>query len=317
MSNLVSVIIPVYNRQKYIAECIQSVYDSSYSNIETLIIDDGSTDNTLEISKDLEKQYPNIRIFVSQHLGVSAARNIGIEAAQGKYLFFMDSDDVIHPRLLETLVDALESGKAEIAGTYSRGIPEKYWDKVPELIARETGSGDVVYRNYEESLEAIFSGGTAFSTGGVMLSKELIGDTRFRTDLFIGEDFYFAYENLLKQVGTALLNRCWYYGRLHENNSSWSFGYAGFRNRLYRRELVWKSEEAHGRQEYAKRQKREGFYFCITCLRKNKPYSEDCKKMRKVLREYKRELFPALKLKHKLAYYVFVYFPFASFIFKQ
>ena len=267
MDELVSVIIPVYNRQKYIEECVQSIFDSSYSNFEIIIIDDGSTDCTLEICRELEKQQSSVRLLETEHAGVSAARNAGIDAAQGEYILFVDSDDVIHPRLMGTLVDALKNGEAAIAGTCNLSVPEKYWHKVAEVIAQETDAGEIIYRDYEETLPGKFAGNSPFSQmGGMMMRKDFIGDTRFCTDLFIGEDFYFAYENLNKQVGTAFLKQKWYYGRLHEHNSSWSFGYAGYKNRFYRRELVWKNEEALGRLEFANQQKREAFGFCIGIL---------------------------------------------------
>ncbi len=310
---MISIIIPIYNREKYIEECVQSICAQSYSDWEILLIDDGSTDRTLELCQKLADEEARIKVLQIKHAGVSAARNVGIEAAKGEYLFFLDSDDVIHPLLLEALVRGFEQSDAGIGGTAVVNVPEKYWDKVSEHVAQDVDPGVTTYQNHEETLEAVFHTWSPINViGGVMIRRDLIGETRFRTDLFIGEDFYFIYENLIKGASTVFLKQKWYYCRHHEHNSSWNFDFSGYMNRFYRRELVWKSEEAFGRTEYAACQKRQAFGFCVACMRKHKPYSSDSRKMRKVLRAYKKELFPALKLKQKIGYYLYVYIPFSS-----
>jgi len=312
---MISIIIPVYNRQQYIEECLQSVFRSTYTNLEVVLVDDGSTDQTLQICQNLALTEPRIKVLTSEHVGVSAARNIALDAAQGDYVFFLDSDDVIHPLLLETLVTGLKNTDAGIAGTCCQGVREEYWNKVNEQLEKDFGPAQTVYKSHEETLHITFHMQSPLGMiGGVMFRRDLIGDTRFRTDLFIGEDFYFIYENLIKDAASVLLRQKWYYSRLHANNSSWDFDFSGYMNRFYRRELVWKSEEAFGRIDNANCQKKQAFGNCRACIKKHKPYSEDSKKMRKVLRQYKKELFPALSWKQKVGYYLYVYIPFSSLV---
>lgn len=110
----VSVIIPMYNSEGYINRCIRSVINQSYSNLEIIVINDGSTDGGLELCKKLGLTDERIRIFSQGNEGVAKARNKGMDMATGKYLFFLDSDDAIHPLLLEELVWQMEDKHADI-----------------------------------------------------------------------------------------------------------------------------------------------------------------------------------------------------------
>lgn len=101
---LISIIVPVYNAEQYLGDCIKSVLKQTYTHFELILVEDGSTDNSREICRRVGMD--DIRISLvrqERNQGVSRARNAGIEAAKGKYLFFLDSDDTIHPRLIETL----------------------------------------------------------------------------------------------------------------------------------------------------------------------------------------------------------------------
>ena len=143
------------------------------------------------------------------------------------------------------------------------------------------------------------------------MRRDLIGATRFSRDFYIGEDFYFIYENLIKGTSAVFLDKKLYYVRLHENNSSWDWNYSGFLTRFRRREAVWKSEEAYGRQKYANIQKASAFDCYIRCLAHHKWYDTECKKMRKTLREYMYTLLPAMSFKHKMLCFVSVNVPFS------
>ncbi|WP_456416324.1 glycosyltransferase family 2 protein [Thiolapillus sp.] len=101
----ISVIIPNYNYEKYIQEAIQSVLNQTFSNLEIVVVDDGSTDNSIQLIQEFGSQV-NLVQQENQHL--SAARNTGIKAARGKWVAFLDADDVWHPRKLEFQIDALK-----------------------------------------------------------------------------------------------------------------------------------------------------------------------------------------------------------------
>lgn len=104
MEKIVSVIVPVYNTHKYLERCIRSIMDQSYRNLDIVLIDDGSQDNSLEICKSFEKEDKRIRVFHKENGGVSSARNLGIEKAQGEYIVFIDSDDRVERNFIENLL---------------------------------------------------------------------------------------------------------------------------------------------------------------------------------------------------------------------
>lgn len=117
---LVSVIINVYNGEKYIRKCLDSVLKQTYENLEILIINDGSTDGTLEICKTYKDK--RLRITTTENKGLSASRGVGISKAKGEYLYFVDVDDVIEPDTIEYLYGLCKKHKAKMA---TCGVSEK------------------------------------------------------------------------------------------------------------------------------------------------------------------------------------------------
>lgn len=97
----VSIVIPVYNVEKYLEECIESAIKQSLSDIEIICINDGSTDSSLDILKKYEEKYSNIIVTNQENKGLSASRNVGIRKARGKYIYFLDSDDFIDTKSIE------------------------------------------------------------------------------------------------------------------------------------------------------------------------------------------------------------------------
>ena len=308
--NMISVIIPVYNREAYLEECVESVFAQSYQNFEIILIDAGSTDGSLSICRKLQQQDARVRVLEGTHGGVSAARNLGLDAAQGEYVFFLDSDDIIHPELLDTLLTGLISNEAVLGGIPYRNCRAETWAQDKERFMRSQPVSVCTYYNHEDTLRAVFGGKSPFGQmGGTIMSKLLIGETRFRTDLFIGEDFFFVYENLIKGVGAVFLGQNWYLARQHSTNVSWDYSFKGFWSRFKRRELVWRSEENLGRTEYANKQKLDAIGCYYKCASKHKPYSAQARKMRRAIKPYKAELLAALRGKQKIMFLLNLHCP--------
>lgn len=104
----ISIIIPVYNTSKFLTTCIESILSQSYLDYEVILIDDGSTDNSGSICDSFLKKDTRVRVYHKPNGGVDSARNLGIEKAKGKYLYFVDSDDMLLPNCLQTLVEGFE-----------------------------------------------------------------------------------------------------------------------------------------------------------------------------------------------------------------
>ncbi|MCQ2520960.1 MAG: glycosyltransferase [Lachnospiraceae bacterium] len=100
---MVSVIVPIYNVEKYLKKCVKSIINQTYSNIEIILVNDGSTDGCGDICDELAKQDDRIKVIHKENGGLSDARNCGIEASIGDWLVFIDGDDFIHPRMIERL----------------------------------------------------------------------------------------------------------------------------------------------------------------------------------------------------------------------
>lgn len=112
---LVSVIIPVYNIEKYLKRCVDSVINQTYKNLEIILIDDGSTDNSGTICDDLALNDNRIIVIHHNNQGPSIARNKGIEIAKGEYISFVDGDDYCHPKMIEILLDEVIKNGSDIS----------------------------------------------------------------------------------------------------------------------------------------------------------------------------------------------------------
>ena len=106
----ISIIIPVYNVENYLAECLNSVVNQTYRNIEIIIVNDGSTDNSFSIIQQYQLQDERIKIINQENQGLSAARNAGMKVASGEYLWFVDSDDYVAINACEEFVKHLCMG---------------------------------------------------------------------------------------------------------------------------------------------------------------------------------------------------------------
>lgn len=121
MCELISVIVPIYNVEQYLERCVISITGQTYKKIEIILVDDGSTDKCPEICDRMALQDERIRVVHKENGGLSSARNAGIDAAQGEYLVFVDSDDWIHPDYVECFYkEAKRSGNKMIIGEFVR-----------------------------------------------------------------------------------------------------------------------------------------------------------------------------------------------------
>lgn len=125
----ISILVPIYNAEEYIEKCLESIINQTYKNIEIVLVEDGSTDNSMQIIKKYEKQDNRIKIISIKNNGVADARNKAIENATGEYLTFVDSDDYIEKDYVETLYTNLKKYEADIAVCNCYNIIEKTANK--------------------------------------------------------------------------------------------------------------------------------------------------------------------------------------------
>ena len=115
MSDKISIIVPIYNVKKYIQQCVESLINQTYKNLEIILIDDGSTDGCGELCDEFGKKDQRIHVIHKQNGGLSDARNKGIDVASGDYIGFVDSDDWISHNMYEKMLSSLKSVNADIA----------------------------------------------------------------------------------------------------------------------------------------------------------------------------------------------------------
>lgn len=115
MNPKVSVVVPVYNVEKYLEACVRSILNQSAQNFEIILVDDGSTDNSGKICDAFKEKYDNIFVIHKENAGLSHTRNVGTEKARGDYVTYIDSDDVVHPDYLKILVSLVETYSADVA----------------------------------------------------------------------------------------------------------------------------------------------------------------------------------------------------------
>lgn len=132
---LISIIVPVYQVKDYIGECVKSLLDQTYTNLEILLVDDGSTDGSGEICDQYADRDNRVRVVHQENQGLSSARNAGIDLAEGEYVAFVDSDDMVLPGFIETLYGMVREYQADIAVcAYIKFSAEKLTNVKNELI---------------------------------------------------------------------------------------------------------------------------------------------------------------------------------------
>jgi|GEM_PF-6620275 len=196
MEPVVSVIIPNYNAEPYVLDCIKSVINQTYNNLEIIVVDDGSTDLSLSKVKVLATKYDNIIVYQQENLNASIARNRGVELSNGKYILFLDSDDILYREGISCLVKTAEEGSADLViGNYNNigkdGNIVRKCDVVKESIV-STKSMDFV--------------GMVPNPSNKLYSKKIIDENRIIWgNVRIGQDlnFFLKYLSCCKVVLTT------------------------------------------------------------------------------------------------------------------
>lgn len=149
MKDLVSVIIPVYNVEKYIDECFKSLKEQVYKNIEVIIVDDGSTDNSGRICDRYVESDNRFFVYHTENKGIGAARNFALEKAKGEFCFFLDPDDVLESDSLSYLIDLIKKTQSDIALAVTRQFKGNY------TIVGEEDIVEAVYDNHKDICEKV------------------------------------------------------------------------------------------------------------------------------------------------------------------
>ena len=231
---LISIIVPIYNVEKYLRQCLDSIQDQSYQNFECLLINDGSPDNSADICKEYVSKDPRFRYIEKENGGVSSARNLGLEHSKGEYITFIDSDDWVDSDYLEVLYKSLTDEKADVAvstykqfnmddnnyyvHSYQRGYEKKIFtgpELIDEFIALDT---------FDHSYRFVC---------GKLVRKCLLDKIAFNEKTTLGEDMEFWLKLYLISNKIVYVNRDSYVYRV--DNVNRHFGLEKIRSDIQQR----------------------------------------------------------------------------------
>ena len=199
MSVTVSVIVPVFRVEEYLPRCITSVLEQTYKNWELILIDDGSPDRCGEICDRYAQEYESVTVIHQPNHGVSVARNVGIAAAKGGYILFVDPDDWIAPDMIDTMLKEGKGAELIVCGftdfyEYEDGtteqIPDTIWRKQQNPFVTNDPDYDVLCKTS--------------IVWNKLFRRDVVGDIRFNPELAYGEDSLFT-ASVLGNVHSAVL----------------------------------------------------------------------------------------------------------------
>ena len=237
----ISVIVPIYNIEEYVETCIESILNQTFKDFEVILVDDGSTDNSLNIGRKYEKYDNRIKVIHKKNGGLSDARNVGIDKACGEYLCFIDGDDFIAIDTLENMYNLILKNNSQIAIC---NMVRYYGDE----------DIDVFYKPSEK--EKILEGNDRFKT----LEQPSVCNKMFKSDLFYGvkfpygkfyEDTFVYHELVMKAKSVVLTGRDSYYYRCRRGSildGGYSKKYFDFMEAVYLRATFLDENNIH---EYA------------------------------------------------------------------
>lgn len=203
---MISIIVPVYNAVKTLRECVDSILSQSFSEIEVILIDDGSKDSSLQICDEYAANDFRVKVFHKPNGGVSSARNLGIENAQGEWITFIDADDYI--------TDGYFNGIVE----HDEDILIKGYKKFDNtgVVAGRGIDGMLSIPGFSDFISQYVTDSLLRCPWAKFYKRSFIGDLRFLTDMKIGEDAWFVFNYLARCKSFAVLPKGEYMVRLAE-----------------------------------------------------------------------------------------------------
>lgn len=250
MNDLISVIVPIYNAENTIISTINSIRNQDYSNLEILLIDDGSNDNSLEICYSLKKQDRRIKVHSIKNGGPSAARQYGLNKANGRYISFCDSDDTMDKAMISTLYSSMECNDSQLS-----------------ICAYDHGNSTRHQKNKDiyiwESQDAICKCLSEISVGGFVWNKlfdnQIIRrfNIRFDETLFFCEDLEFVIEYIVHCERVGYVPEILYHYVYHNNNLSSSGLTWGRMTNIFAREKVLEKVSDAGMSEAVRLAKKD------------------------------------------------------------
>ena len=212
---MISIIIPIYNAEKYISRCISSILDSSYKNFEIICVNDGSTDNTIELLNEFSKKDNRVKVYTKKNGGSASARNYGLNLVNGDYLAFIDADDYVHKDYFKILYNT--------AKKYNTDIVECDYYLVSDGIFAESNQVNDYNVKIISNIKKLeeFCGKKEYLKSSVLwtkiYSKKLFDNIKFIENKGIDDEFI-IHELIYKANNIALVDKKLYYYYMSPNS---------------------------------------------------------------------------------------------------
>ncbi len=171
---MISIIVPVYNKAKYLDKCLNSVLEQTYKDLEIILVDDGSKDNSLSICEDYAKRDNRIKVFHKENGGAASARNLGLDNSKGEYIGFVDADDFIDSSMYEELLALMVDNNLKMIDSGRRTISEDY-----KVLREDAIAEPLVIQTGEEAIKdlLLWRGNCSFCTR--LYKREIFEKIRF------------------------------------------------------------------------------------------------------------------------------------------
>lgn len=290
-NELISIIVPIYNKEDYLPQCLDSIINQSYTNFEVLLINDGSTDESGKICVEYAERDIRFRYFEKENGGVSSARNLGLERSEGAYITFIDSDDWVEFNYLEVLYNALRENNADVAiSSYkSYYLDGKFYLRV--YSSQEEEFLRIGKRNRDVFLEEFPKLGKLnhdfHCIASKLFKRELLESQKFDESINYGEDLYFFFNLYLKMQSIIYVKEATYIYRQHGTNITLNFTESLALQEIQIHEQILKSAESQGIATFYYLEKLK---YLVSLRIEQFPYSDAIKNYETIVSEFENRV---------------------------
>lgn len=212
--SLVSIIVPFYNAEKNIRNCINSIRNQTYKNIEIICVNDGSKDSSLNIMNNIMKEDSRIKLINKINGGVSSARNIGIKNSTGEYIIFVDSDDCLKENMVEILINLIKKENVDLViCNYEKKVNDKIFINNIKINSKK-----FTRKKFIKNIAKYYNAVLINPPWNKIYKKNLIA-TYFKENLFLGEDLIFNLDYINKAENIYYTNKVLYMYNVGTDNS--------------------------------------------------------------------------------------------------
>jgi hypothetical protein len=290
-NELISIIVPIYNKEDYLPQCLDSIINQSYTNFEVLLINDGSTDSSGIICQEYAERDSRFRYIEKENGGVSSARNLGLERSEGAYITFIDSDDWVEFNYLEVLYNALRENNADVAiSSYkSYYLDGKFYLRV--YSSQEEEFLRIGKRNRDVFLEEFPKLGKLnhdfHCIASKLFKRELLESQKFDESINYGEDLYFFFNLYLKMQSIIYVKEATYIYRQHGTNITLNFTESLALQEIQIHEQILKSAESKGIATFYYLEKLK---YLVSLRIEQFPYSDAIKNYETIVSEFENRV---------------------------